>query len=313
MKGEVLIGILSCKKYADRADAQRRTWIPLAKEAGYDVEVFDGERLMVPDDYLSLPLKTRALCRWAFEKGYRTLFKVDDDCYVHVKNLSVPPYDYAGIVFPPNDCGNTTLNIPPFPRGTIKFPYASGGGYWLSDKAMQIIIDAPCDDWAEDRWVGQVLGRAGITPHQLKDYFLPGYLPPRPKGTPFYDLLKDGKAIIITQILTINDMMEAHEILTGKCLCPLQPPPQPPTPPPPKPRQMHKSMGPILVSAHGYNQNWRNNVIGTKVNYALSRGFRFIAVCSQGSPYQAELRKAFPGYAEEIVETEGGKILFIVR
>ena len=60
--GRALIGILTCKeeRYARRQAAQERTWVPLARQAGYAVEFFDGGRLGVPDGYGSLPLKVKA-------------------------------------------------------------------------------------------------------------------------------------------------------------------------------------------------------------------------------------------------------------
>jgi len=76
---------------------------------------------------------------------------------------------------------------------------------------------------------------------------------------------------------------------------PQRPPPQRPPVPPPRP-------------------DWRNTILGAKVNHAVSRGFRVAAVCPLGSSYHMQLRKALPGHLEEVVETPQGKrVLFLVR
>jgi hypothetical protein len=167
-----LIAIISCKKNAPKVQDQRETWIPRAIAAGYTVEVFDGERLGVPDDYLSLPLKTKALCKWALEQGWKRLLKLDDDAYLCIENFRVVEDDYAGLWIPRNDLGMFTLGIPMLPLGTTKYDYASGGAYWMSERSMRIIVETEITDWAEDRWVGQTLAAAGIVLKLLPDYLV---------------------------------------------------------------------------------------------------------------------------------------------
>jgi hypothetical protein len=164
--------------------------------AGWRIEVFDGERLRVPDDYKSLPLKTKALCQWALDNGFQRMLKLDDDAFVYLKNFKIVYEDYAGMWIPKNDLGVPDRNILPLPPGTTKFDYASGGGYWLSERSMKIIVETQITDWAEDRWVGQALALAAIGFRSLPDYLIQGY--------PFYH--SDHPALI-TQV---KDMKALH-------------------------------------------------------------------------------------------------------
>lgn len=117
--------------------------------------------LDVPDDYTRLPHKVKAIFHWALAKGYDYVFKCDDDTFVYLDRLMASGFeghDYVGYCYPSH--GN----------------YISGGtGYWLSRKAMQIIVNAPQPEtWAEDRWVGETLGKSGISPTRDARY-LPGF------------------------------------------------------------------------------------------------------------------------------------------
>ena len=167
---KTLIAIYTCDKplYQDRLKALQQTWIPLASPC-HDIRFFNGARLGVPDDYWSLPQKTKALCKYALQHEYDYLLKMDDDTYVFPDRLKLPPGDYAGIRIRANDFG-----FPPkyenSPKGTHPFDYASGGAYWLSRKAMEVVIKAEINDWAEDRWVGQALARNDVQFTELPDY-----------------------------------------------------------------------------------------------------------------------------------------------
>jgi hypothetical protein len=322
-KGRALIGILSCKgeKYARRRATQESTWVPLVRQAGYAVEFFDGERLGVPDDYGSLPLKTKALCAWASGHDYKHLLKTDDDSYFHAKNLKIPLNDYAGIRIPKNDCGTPRLDRESFPSGTTKFDYASGGAYWLSEKAMKMVAEAPVgNEWAEDRWVGQILGRAGIQLVELKDFIVNAIIFPPHKPLHFTQRLNDSLASV-TQLSEPEDIIVCHEIFIGKRLP--SPPPSPPAVPPrpaqiimpvplpqrqqPQPRQRPTPPTPP-------RPDWQDTILGNKVNHAIARGFRVAAVCALGSVQHMQLRRTMPGYLEEVVETpRGRKVLFLIK
>jgi hypothetical protein len=184
---KILIAVITCEKFKDRAEAQRATWIPGIK--GADVRFFLGkpdyvcgaaigdyyfcinnkERcggdhqytgrdenqsilLNAPDNYEALPYKTQAMIKWALANGYDKVFKTDDDTFLYPDRLmaNIPEQHYTGFL----------NNMPPK-------PWCSGFGYWLSKKAMEIVSSAtiPQDEWAEDRWVGGVLHDHGIFPY----------------------------------------------------------------------------------------------------------------------------------------------------
>ena len=121
--------------------------------AGYDFITFTGANLHVPDDYKSLCLKTRAICRFAAFWRYDWMVKVDDDVFVRAERLKPPEADYAGHVLPGG--------------------YCAGSFYWLSRDAIQILAAAPIDPRfntsAEDQWVGKELALHGIKPVDLSD------------------------------------------------------------------------------------------------------------------------------------------------
>jgi len=108
--------------------------------------------LDVADDYLSLPDKTRAICKWAIDQGFDYIFQCDDDVYLRPERLldsGFQSFDYVGRLRGPS--------------GKYPAPYCSGFSYWLSRKAMQAVINAPWNgDTADDRFVGNVLQDAGV-------------------------------------------------------------------------------------------------------------------------------------------------------
>lgn len=166
-----VLALYTCPTFTERQQACYDTWFPLAKERGFDLQVFDGRRLGVRDDYAALPQKTQALCRWGVANNVDRLVKIDDDTYVNMRHFILPEVDYGGQLTPPSDEGSGRAGARSAPAGTHPYPYAGGGAYVLSLRAMQILANATITDWAEDRWVGNTLARHGI---QLTP--LPGWL-----------------------------------------------------------------------------------------------------------------------------------------
>ncbi len=126
----LIIGALSARAYEDRRQACRDTWagnlpedVDLVflvgdPEAKLPYRVGDVLYCPCPDNYESLPQKTRWFCAWALANAsFAYLFKCDDDTYVAIDRLlpMLPEHDYVGY-----DIGG----------------YASGGaGYLLSHRA----------------------------------------------------------------------------------------------------------------------------------------------------------------------------------
>jgi len=197
----ILIAIESCVAHADRAQSQFHTWVkPPWIRKGVLTAEFNGESLHVPDDYKSLPAKTKAICKFAAER-FDYLFKVDTDTYVSMDRLLKEKFyehDYSGYVL-------DTLPVA---------PYCSGPHYWLSRKAFTILANA---DWskykaaghetAEDVMVGQILAAHGIYPHH------------EPRHSLFTPVLPTND--IISQHLTSREgyrpgmMEEAHRNALG--------------------------------------------------------------------------------------------------
>jgi Galactosyltransferase len=166
----ILISIVSCHKFRERADALRRTWVPRVPE-GITVKFFVGggeaERpdeivLDCPDDYPSFRLKVQRMFAWAVAHGFQHIFKTDDDVYVIPDKLikSMPRFHYAGRVRAPSG-----ENDAPRIYGPTESNFCSGFGYWLSRDAANLVAQAPDNgDWAEDRFTGNALFRHGIRP-----------------------------------------------------------------------------------------------------------------------------------------------------
>lgn len=164
---KVLIAIVSCndsRYYPEKTKAQRETWAQDVEGADYKFFFGRGNRtplsdeviLDCPDDYQSLNLKTKAILRWADERNYDGVYKCDDDSYVFPKKLlssGICKYDYAGCYIPAGEIGG------------IRYPaFAGGGGYWLSKKAIKLVLSSNLYYFvhAEDRNIGFILDKYGI-------------------------------------------------------------------------------------------------------------------------------------------------------
>lgn len=172
----LLIAIVTCSKFAERANTVRRTW---AKNppSGVTIKFFRGNPIPSPsliepdevyldvdDGYAGLPQKVQGAIAWAYENGFEYVFKTDDDCFVNLPILVRLPfgrYDYFGRFRGPS--------------GGYPADYASGFGYFLSRKAMKEVVHGGItQDWAEDRWVGNLLASKGIYGYtQGSDTFAP--------------------------------------------------------------------------------------------------------------------------------------------
>jgi hypothetical protein len=165
-----LIAVESCERDIPLNDASRETWAAPGSppfdvdirffygmtadvaEAVYDYEISpeigDSVYLNVPDDYLSLSLKTRAICWWAIEHGYDMLHIVDSDAYVRPELLTATA-DYTGILA----------------RETKYGPYLWGAFYSLSKQAMALVAQThPMPSPYEDVCTGIIMQNAGIKP-----------------------------------------------------------------------------------------------------------------------------------------------------
>lgn len=175
---KILLAIKGCEDDARNGvhDVIRETWFRLlpgslthATDVNAEALFFVGRgrfelesdeiRLDCDDDYRSLPNKTREILRWALAQGYDFIYLCDTDTFVmpdRLFNSGFQNYDYMG-----GFNGDGQLGVPKVVGPS--YCWASGGpGYWVSARAARLVVDAPRigpdGDWAEDRWVGQVLG-----------------------------------------------------------------------------------------------------------------------------------------------------------
>ena len=159
---KILLAVFSCHRYyykfddgliedwfhrtnVDRVSALRDTWL---KDVTCDYKIFYGAGakraaekdevfLNAPDGYQHSSQKLKALVQYALDHGYDYVLKVDDDVFVYWDRLNLhPTADYIG-------------------SGPSSF--ASGFTYWLSAKAMRLLVASPCFRWQEDYWVGSVM------------------------------------------------------------------------------------------------------------------------------------------------------------
>jgi len=203
---KVLIAISSCGDFESNGNnqAMRDTWLqdlrrymwgtvqePNCRPIDYkfffgvgqgEPELDDSVILReVPDDYGHLTYKTRASLIWAHREGYDFVFRCFPDTYVRVDRLMAcgwEQHDYLGD-FRREEGGRTDGGTGEY-RPTLQEAqnYASGGaGYWLSRKAFTCLLDQPVTGvwrdtitpYAEDLWVGNRLGKCGITLNYFDD------------------------------------------------------------------------------------------------------------------------------------------------
>jgi len=187
---KLLIAIKSCERDAARNlnKAIRSTWATYF-EGKADVRFFIGNgvqplesdeiRVDAPDDYDGLPYKTRGIARWSVANGYDFTFLCDTDTFVRPEliNCGFEQYDYAGHYHDENIVGRMFSVFIDERQQTLYNGYwwASGGiGYFLSRKACEALINEEPTHWAEDLWIGQVMGalyqRGEIKTHGLRPF-----------------------------------------------------------------------------------------------------------------------------------------------
>lgn len=190
----LLIAVKSCLRDKNNGSHQaiRDTW---AKYLPPDVDLrffVGGERttlepdevyVSAPDDYWSLPLKTREIARYAVKNQYDFTFLCDTDTYVWPAKLlkcGFEEHDYCGGWQLP--CHDWVLGKDYHDfiddKGNVVDPiyvWMSGGvGYFLSYKAAKAVSNNRIQHWAEDIQTGLVLGPL-IGEGKLKAKLLPKF------------------------------------------------------------------------------------------------------------------------------------------
>jgi hypothetical protein len=173
-----VIMISSCKRDQEKGyhDAIRSTWgrdaaIPFyfLMGAGAISRAADELVMDLPDDYNSLPFKTREGHRWASAKGYDYIFQAFTDTYCFTNRMLVSGFerfDYVGHFRGENVNQLSSVAFGCYPSG--------GSGYWLSPMATSLLVEEEPDHWAEDLWVGRVMKKYLISGTQDYRYFSAG-------------------------------------------------------------------------------------------------------------------------------------------
>jgi len=172
----ILLAVKSCQAHciAGYHEAILNTWgknVPssvnlqffIGDTEGY-FESKDNQTIYLdaPDDYMSLPLKTKAIVRWSLWNQYDYTFLCDTDTFIIPDRLlrcGFEKFDYSGRFGTEHLAGITFHYQDPKGNYLDCHPWASGGvGYFLSRKAAEIIVRKQPKVWAEDMFVGQALG-----------------------------------------------------------------------------------------------------------------------------------------------------------
>jgi hypothetical protein len=160
----------------------------------------------VPDGYMYVSYKTKENHRWSIAHGYDYVFQACTDTFIDIPRLLGSNFEcwpYVGVAI-----------------GGPAEPYASGGcGYWTSGRATQVIIDEPVTDWAEDRWVGEILRKHNITVHHDPRYVGMGRTP---------NISNDYITSHLCDTPRVYNNQEMHEAYRLSKL------PEPPAPTPPR-------------------------------------------------------------------------------
>lgn len=173
---KLLVAIKSCQRDLELGfhEAIRDTWgkdflhkIAANTEVRYFIgngttRYYDEVQLTCADDYLGLPRKTQEICKWAGDR-YDHIFLCDNDTFVKPVELMQSGfinYDYSGYFCGGQGEVHTRFDykdhMGEYPQS---YPWCSGGiGYFLSQKAADIVARTSPTVWAEDMYVGQVLG-----------------------------------------------------------------------------------------------------------------------------------------------------------
>jgi hypothetical protein len=229
-----LLAVLACHHRAGHLQAIRDCWVPEIL-GRFEYRFFFGRgshanpqadeiTLDCDDAYRGLACKVQEVCRWTLHQGFEGLVKTDDDtAWIASRIAKAVNTDWAKHNWVGRRCGPTDMYH--------EHVYARGGvGYFLSRQSMAALAAAPKpnpdipSEYAEDSWVGKVLGRAGIEcvdDDRLRcaDFSGPGR-GPRPAGSMTWqrDCPTLGNNFISTCEFLGNEMYPVHELWVASCV-----------------------------------------------------------------------------------------------
>lgn len=186
---KIIIGVLTCPENSHRVEGIRRTWLKLVPDHVRVVFIFgrpgvgpslEGDQLYLdcPEAYEKLPKKVHLFfqyCVKTFDFDY--IFKTDDDSYIDMDiflSFDKRGGDYIGRIQGMEDsavtrtwhygkCTDKSFEVPY--EGEYICDWARGGGYFLSRKAVEILLPKTAVSFSrelfEDKMVGDALGNDG--------------------------------------------------------------------------------------------------------------------------------------------------------
>jgi hypothetical protein len=151
----ITIPTKSGPEYLKRAATCEATWL---RDSPVDYKFFrDADYSLDPDDVLVRQKRMKVMCKYALTNRYDYLFRVDADAFVWIDRLldsGFESHDYMGwcLEYEGWKARNRTAH--------------GGAGFFLSRKAMELVLNAPhfAHDgiyWG-DIWTGQLLYDHGI-------------------------------------------------------------------------------------------------------------------------------------------------------
>ena len=203
---ELVICIITCKKYLKKQMAIRETWLREVKQRNikYFFVIGHNEKSKINDDilyvnsgdyYEDLPMKMYSLIKYIYnETDYKFIWKVDDDCYLNIKNIkniNFEKHNYYGRLIEKtsdknkfnrkwhfNKCNSQILNRTPSTKGYICDWYGGGFGYFINRTSMNIIVKNLhlfSNELYEDKCIGEILHKnninASMTNYLAIDYY----------------------------------------------------------------------------------------------------------------------------------------------
>lgn len=174
MTPKALIAIVNARsRQTTWAQAVRDTWFKAVPKELADVKFMVGSgegelpedtvALNCDDSYAGLPSKVQAIARYALERDYQHVLKLDDDVIVKPKALLTSGFDQYAYSGRANR--RPTANDP--------FWVPMGFAYWMNRTCMDIVSHStvpPNND--DERWVAENLHKYGIELHDDKRYHL---------------------------------------------------------------------------------------------------------------------------------------------
>jgi hypothetical protein len=169
-----LIALSTCRSFEDNGNNQavRDTWLKESLPSGWDYKMFVGAgpgpvpsdtvELRCPDTYEYLTYKTQEQVMWAFQHGYKYIYRCFPDTYAAVDRLLSCEFeqaDYTGTFGGLVDTETCRPKVMFNRDGNELSVFASGGpGYFLSRRAMDVLRNCYVDSsFQEDCWLGQKL------------------------------------------------------------------------------------------------------------------------------------------------------------